>query len=279
LETHGEHHDGEHGHRAHAHDEAHGEHGHGGHDAAHGQDHGHEDNWADEQWVADWVARQQANAPQRRQLFARVRALIPRSPDQPLRYANLGAGAGDLDELILERFPLAEAVLVDSSFPMLAHARRRLDRFEERVEYVQADLSLPSWTGGASGPFNAVVATRALHHVGGADRIRALFAEIQGMLGHGGVFVNLDYVRLARPIFQEMGSWATKDPDAGFGGSSPHMALPSSVEEQLGWLREAGFAAAECVYREFQTAILVGVHDHIHWPNEHEAHDQGAHHH
>jgi hypothetical protein len=41
------------------------------------------------------------------------------------------------------------------------------------------------------------------------------------------------------------------------------MELPASVEDQLVWLREAGFAAAECVYREFQTVIVVGIRDEV----------------
>jgi len=40
------------------------------------------------------------------------------------------------------------------------------------------------------------------------------------------------------------------------------MELPASVEDQLVW-KEAGFAAAECVYREFQTVIVVGIRDQI----------------
>jgi hypothetical protein len=44
------------------------------------------------------------------------------------------------------------------------------------------------------------------------------------------------------------------------------MELPASEEEQLVWLREAGFAAAECVYREFQTVIVVAVRDQMRVP-------------
>ncbi len=229
---------------------------------------GHDDHdWSDETFVAGWIERQEAQAPQRRHLFARLSALIPKDPSEPFRYLNLGAGAGDLDEMILQRFPEAEAVLLDSSMPMLAHARKRLAPFEDRVEYVQADLSHPKWVGGASGPYEVVLSSRAIHHAGDGSRIRRLFGEIAGVLGHGGLFLNLDYVRLARPSFQDLGAWAATHEDAGFQGGAPHMELPSSAEEQLAWLREVGFAAAECVYREFQTVIVVGIRDHLHLPH------------
>ena len=232
----------------------------------HGHDHGHDENWSDEEFVAQWIERQKARAPERQRLFAKLRAMIPKAPSQEFRYANLGAGAGELDEMILDRFPKARAVLVDSSAPMLAQARKHLGAFGGRVEYVQADLSSPEWTARAGGPFDVVLATRAVHHVGGPSRIRDLLGEVLGVVGPGGLFINLDYVRLGPSSFEELATWAAADPEAGFQTSTPRMALPSSVEEHLDWLREVGFAAAECVYREFQAVILVAIRDQIRWP-------------
>jgi hypothetical protein len=45
------------------------------------------------------------------------------------------------------------------------------------------------------------------------------------------------------------------------------MDLPGTVEEQLAWLRDVGFAAAECVYRELQTVILIGIRDQLGVPS------------
>ena len=234
------------------------------HDAGHG--HGEGRDWSNPAWVAEWIERQQAQAEKRRPLFAKIRALIPRGVNEPFRYADLGAGAGDLDELILQRFTGAHARVLDGSEAMLAHASQRLARFGGRVRFVQADLSDPAWATPAGGPFDAILASRAVHHVGGAARIRSFFAEVLSRLSAGGVFINLDYVRLAEPVFRDLGFWAGTDPDAGYEITSPHMELPSSSEEQLAWLHEAGFATAECVYREFQTVILVASRDQIHVP-------------
>jgi tRNA (cmo5U34)-methyltransferase len=111
-----------------------------------------------------------------------------------------------------------------------------------------------------------VVAARAIHHAGSAARIRQLFKEVLRVLAPAGVFVNLDYVRLASPAFQQLGAWAEGDPDASYHITRPHMELPASVEDQLVWLGEAGFAAAECVYREFQTVVVVGVRGELRVP-------------
>jgi tRNA (cmo5U34)-methyltransferase len=243
-------------------DATHQEHGHRGHgEQTAGHGHADDHRWSDESFVADWIERQEASAAARRPLFAKVRALIPKQPDEVFRYVDLGAGAGTLDELILDRFAGAQGVLVDGSQPMLAHAQDRLARFAERTRYVVADLSSPKWVERASGPFDVIVAARAVHHVGTADRIRAFFGEVLGSLAPGGLFINLDYVQLAGPAFQQLGAYAAEDPDAQFQITVPHMELPASVEDQLAWLREAGFAAAECVYREFQTVIVVGLRD------------------
>src|SRR5215212_197529 len=85
--------------------------------------HGGDHDWSDESFVTDWIERQEAHAAERRQLFARMRAVIPKGLDESFRYADLGAGNGVLDELVLDRYPQAQAVLIDGSEPMLAHAR------------------------------------------------------------------------------------------------------------------------------------------------------------
>jgi tRNA (cmo5U34)-methyltransferase len=258
--------------------EKHGEHrAHDGQDAQHGQGqhHGHAEQhghggddarWSDEAFVADWIERQEARAAERRPLFAKMRAVLPRGLDESFRYANIGAGPGNLDELILDRYTGAQAVLIDGSQPMLTFARKRLERFGDRAQFVTADVGQPGWLDAAQGPFDIVVAARAIHHAGNPDRIRQLFREIHSILAPGGVFINLDYVRFTNPVFQQLGVWSGEDPDASFQIATPHMTLPASLEDQLTWLREAGFAEAECVYREFQTVIVVAVRDEIRVP-------------
>src|SRR5215212_1577226 len=143
----------------------HREHGvHGEHSGHHG--HGNDHDWSDESFVADWIERQEAHAAERRPLFAKMRAVIPKGLDESFRYADLGAGNGVLDELVLDRYPQARGVLIDGSEPMLTHARTRLERFGERAQYVTAELAQPGWVAKAGGPFDVVLAARAVHHAG-----------------------------------------------------------------------------------------------------------------
>jgi len=223
------------------------------------------ENWFDDDYIEFWIEREKARAPERYRQFFMVRALIPKTATETFRYVNLGAGPGNLDEVLLDHYKGAEAVLVDGSMAMLAAARKRLERFEGRVEYVQANLETPDWTGAVEGPFDVAVSTIALHNLRDPRRIRVLYAEINGLIGHGGVFLNLDYVRMARPSLYALATKAGTDPDAGIpAGGHGGANTPGTLEEQLIWLREAGFAIAECPWREFSVAAMMGVHDHLH---------------
>ncbi len=54
---------------------------------------------------------------------------------------DAGCGTGRLTAVLLERLPSGRVIALDSSPAMLDVARRELGRFEERVAFVQADLS------------------------------------------------------------------------------------------------------------------------------------------
>jgi tRNA (cmo5U34)-methyltransferase len=259
------------------------------HDTHHGHEHDHEDehrhfqdgDWNNEEYARSWLARQEENAPARRQRFTVLRALLPKNREDEFSYINLGAGPGILDEVLLEQFPGAQATVVDVSLVLLSEARKRLARFGDRVEYVQANLGTSDWVGAVGGPFDFALSTMTMHHVGGPERIRALYAETYRLLGHGGMFLNMDFVRPSRPSLSELGAWAAKDPDAGLSGRSPHGAeLPGTLQEHLGWLSEAGFPGVEVIWKNIDTAVMCGIRDHLHMPEGHEAHaHEGGHSH
>jgi SAM-dependent methyltransferase len=229
--------------------------------------------------VANWLERQKEREPERRRQFVTIRALIPKTPDQEFSYINLGAGPGNLDEVLLAQFRGAQATLVDTSFAMLGAARQRLERFGDRVEYVQANLASPEWAGAVAGPFDIAVSSIAIHNLRDPRRIRELYAETYRLLGHGGMFFNLDYVRPARPGLSALGPWAAKDPEAGLSGRSGGAGMPGTLLEQLGWLNEAGFATVEVLWKDMGTALMCGIRDHLHMPEGDSAEGEQGHSH
>jgi len=215
--------------------------------------------WFDDEYVNKWLAGQPDRTAERTRQFAMIRSVIPRRSDEPFRYLDLGAGDGWMDEMLLSHFTQARAVLLDGSPGMVRHARERLAPFGDRVTVVEADLDSSGWTEAIGGPIDAAVSTIALHNLGEGMRIRRVYAEIFGLLTEGGCFFNLDYVLPAHPALRPLGLWADRDRDANWlrarygGGGSP-----ASIEEQLVWLRAAGYTAVDCLWKEFQMALFGG---------------------
>ena len=225
------------------------------------------ENWFDPDYVREWVQRQEERSPETRQ-FTRVLSAIPRAADEPFHYLNLGAGGGTLDALILERFPNAEATLVDGSAVMVEQVRARLRPFSSRATVIESNLSEPTWLEAVRGSFEGAVSTIALHNLRDPMRIRALYAEVGGVLADGGWFLNLDYVRAAAPAVADWFRWTAGSDGATSGGQwragggadcggrGAGRGFPGTLDEQLVWLREAGFGPVDCLWKEAQLVLL-----------------------
>ena len=174
------------------------------------------------------------------------------------RVLDLGAGTGLLSAQMLAARPAAELTLLDGAPAMLDRAR---ELFGDRARYVVADLTdaLPA------GPWDAVVSALAIHHLDDAAKA-ALFARVHAALRDGGVFVNAEQV--AGPtawldaVYRERHERAARalgTDDAEWAGALERMAHDrcASVERHLEWLREAGFADADCLFKDHRFAVIV----------------------
>jgi tRNA (cmo5U34)-methyltransferase len=221
------------------------------------------EDWTDEEYVRDWLVRERDRGPVRNRQFGMVRAFVPRDEAEEFRYLDIGCGDGRLDEQMLARYSRATAVLLDGSPVMLESAKERLSAYPGRVETVHADLSAPGWERAVPRPVHVAVSTIAIHNLRDPRRIRALYAELYELLEDGGVFINLDYTRPAAAVIRDLSRWAGTDPDQGPASVSSGGGSPGTVEEQLVWLREAGFSPADCPWKEFQASLLVGLKGHV----------------
>ena len=193
---------------------------------------------------------------------------------------DIGGGDGWLAEVLLDRFTAAEVTVFDQSDVMLDRAMKRLERFGRRAKAVQGDLRVSEWSGGLAPRYDVVVSTIAIHNLGDPPRIRTLYGEIATIVADGGCFLLYDYTRASDPLVQQMARWAATDPDHGFDertprraarrerdstGNQEHRGTPlaqrGTLEEQLGWFREAGFAPVECFWKQFQAALIGGFKD------------------
>jgi trans-aconitate 2-methyltransferase len=99
------------------------------------------------------------------------------------RVLDAGCGSGRVTEALLERLPDGKVVALDASPAMLDEARRRLARFGDRVEFVEADLGQPL---PLSTPVDAILSTATFHWVPDHD---ALFRNLAAVIRPGGRLV------------------------------------------------------------------------------------------
>jgi tRNA (cmo5U34)-methyltransferase len=168
-------------------------------------------------------------------------------PALPGRVLDLGCGDGRLASILLDAFPESTAVAVDMSPPMLAAARLRFGG-DQRVTVLAHDLeeSLPF-----TEPFDAIVTSFAVHHVRTDERKQALARECAALLAPGGVFANLEIV--ASPTQELHDRWreemgARDDP-------ADHLR---DLGHQLDWLRDAGLANVDCIWKWRSLALMRG---------------------
>jgi tRNA (cmo5U34)-methyltransferase len=137
------------------------------------------------------------------------------------RVLELGTGTGETAVRLRALHREASWVGIDSSEAMLARARERLPDADLLLQRLEDELP--------AGPFDLVVSALAVHHLDGPGK-RELFSRVARVLEPGGRFVLGDVVV---PAGEQEGpihiDW--------------EMDTPDSVEDQLAWLRAAGFEA------------------------------------
>jgi tRNA (cmo5U34)-methyltransferase len=228
-----------------------------------------DNRWRSAEHAADWLARQGegpgAEQMERYRLLAR---LLPFEREADLTFADVGAGNGTLAEVFLEAFPRSRAICLDLNPTMIAAGQERLARFGDRARYVEADLEASSWPDAAAGPFDAVVSSRAIHHVGDEQK-RRVYGWIYDRLRSGGWFLNYDYIRAPTSALSEIYQRVAGD-GQGHGHHEPsgppadhhqgHHSHTSPLTGQLTMLEAAGFVDVDCFWKHLASAVFGGRH-------------------
>jgi SAM-dependent methyltransferase len=230
-------------------------------------------HWQHEELVASFAERRRILIPLLDVQEDVVTRVFARHGRPVKRFLDLGCGAGAMSELLLSAGGAgseSQAVLVDFSEPMLARARVDLARYAGRWQAVSGDLNDPAWRDALpGGRYDAIVSALAIHHLP-PERKRTLFAEILELLEPGGMFVNMDYVAIDGPLRgvfdEEMLANAVRAERESGGTRHEHEVdleddddRPDTVEDQLRWLRDAGFEQAEVHFKWAEAAVFGGV--------------------
>jgi len=175
---------------------------------------------------------------------------------------DLGAGTGLLSQFVRQWYPQAHIILADLSEPMIEKARARFAN-DTNVTFEVTDYT----TAPITGTYDSIVSALSIHHIDDEAK-RALFAKIFAALRPGGTFVNAEQVAGPTPALdaQYKALWLQQVREA---GATPDQIADSlyrqqddlcaSVEDQLNWMRRAGFTDADCWFKDNRFAVLAGT--------------------
>jgi len=176
------------------------------------------------------------------------------------RILDIGAGTGLFSSYVRQKYPEAQLTLIDISEEMLKGARTRFGE-DPNVQYISGDFATYPFDGQ---PYDAVISSLAIHHLSHEDKSR-LFHTIHTLLTEGGVFVNADQVAGTSVYFDKRykEQW---EHTIGLSGLSNEIIASAierrkldrnaTIEDQLKWLYEAGFAEADCIYKYNEFAVF-----------------------
>jgi tRNA (cmo5U34)-methyltransferase len=155
------------------------------------------------------------------------------------RILELGTGTGETARRLLECHTEAALVGIDASEAMLDAARAVLPRARVELRVSRLEDPLPA------GSFDVVASALCVHHLDGPGKA-SLFARVREALAPGGLFVLGDVVVPDDPVD------ARTPLTEGFD-------KPSTVGEQLSWLREAGFSETRVTWERGDLAVIVAA--------------------
>jgi SAM-dependent methyltransferase len=147
-------------------------------------------DWAG--WVERWDRQQAGYLPDREEQFGLMFDIVERVAGKPRRLLDLACGPGSIARRAAARFDGAEVLAVDVDPFLLEIGRRTVDR----VTFLEGDLRRPGWDDVLGDePLDAVCSATAVHYLDTAA-IEALATTLAARLRPGGVFVNVDTLRL-----------------------------------------------------------------------------------
>jgi tRNA (cmo5U34)-methyltransferase len=179
------------------------------------------------------------------------------------RILDLGAGTGLFSGMVAQKHPNAKLTLIDLSDKMLEGARERFNTSAD-VHYIVDDYSTYTFDEES---FDFVVSSLSIHHLTHPAK-RKLFAAIHRMLRKGGIFVNADQVQANTPrtdaYYRQC--WLTSIHQSGLSIEAINASIErrkmdrnAKPQEQLDWLKQAGFAESDCLYKHLDFAVFYAL--------------------
>lgn len=174
---------------------------------------------------------------------------------------DLGAGTGLLSAFLMEKYPEATFTLVDMSEKMLEIAKNRF-RGNSKVKYIEADYSKYDFEE----KYDMVVSALSIHHLEDEDK-KELYKRSYSILKESGIFINADLVHGETAFIENLNKtiWRQYVENSGLteeeiaaGYERSKLDKDIEMNQQLNWLKEAGFRDVSCIYKYYQFAVMFG---------------------
>jgi tRNA (cmo5U34)-methyltransferase len=194
-------------------------------------------------------------------LFSTALELIPFDEKSPIKVLDLGAGTGLFSEHILSKYPKAEFLLSDLAPKMLEVAKERFRGNDGQFKYLVDDYRHYQVTR----KYDLVISSLSIHHLEDIEK-KNLFTKIYQSLKNTGIFINIDQIKGPTQSIQDLywSDWLRKVREK----EAPEEQILASIQrrkeydkdallvDQLRWLSEAGFANADCVYKNYFIGVF-----------------------
>ena len=177
-----------------------------------------------------------------------------------LKILELGVGTGLTAERVLSLIPNSNYTGIDFSERMLSGARRRLSRF--RTNLIKGDFSEIDLTENN----DLILAVISIHHQKTNKDKKKIFSKIFSSLKKKGVFILGDLMTFKDPKIAALNEAQhfkhlvdnSRDAQSLKEWAHHHKFLNNlaPVEDQISWLKEAGFKDVKIEFSKFNTVLL-----------------------
>lgn len=174
---------------------------------------------------------------------------------------DIGAGTGILSAMVAEKYPDAKFTLIDLSSKMLDMARSRFTEKQD-VKYIVADYLKYDFND----KYDMIISALSIHHLEDSEK-QILYRKVFELLQPNGMFLNADQVKSGSGYVESLNklNWKKSIEKSGLSAEEILSAYErikldkeATLEQQLTWLKEAGFSDVDCLYKYFHFAVLFG---------------------
>jgi len=194
--------------------------------------------------------------------FYKLMVVLSETKAAQPKILDIGAGTGLLTNFLMTKFPNASYILIDIADEMLNVARQRFQRLSN-VSYITSDYKDFVEPSG----YDIIVSTLSIHHLTDLEK-KKLYLGIFKSLKKGGVFVNGDQFLARTPETEQwhQSLWKGKIENTSLTEQEKQAAyermkldIPSTVDDNLKWMEEAGFANVDLFYKYLVFGIIRGM--------------------